>query len=346
MTLDNLDIAELFAREADGAEGHRKKALQRGAEAALVWDRQAADLVGDGTPLTELENIGPKLAARIEAWCQHPPADLERPPVRAGFMSYAEARAEVAADESWRDELRGDLQMHTTHSDGKASIAEMAAAGADRGYGYVAITDHSHGLRIVRGMDEARLAEQGRAIDGLNAALGEGPGFRVLRSVEMNLDLEGAGDLEPEALASLDLVLGSFHTGLRLAEDQTERYVRALDNPDVHVLGHPRARRFNRRTGLEADWPRVFDAAARSRRALEIDCHPHRQDLSVELLRKAVEHDVVFTIGTDAHNPSEMRFVEIGLAAARRAGIGRDRILNFREVDAVLEWAGEVAGKT
>lgn len=336
--LTNTDIAELFAREADGAEGHRKKALQRAAGAALVWPEEASDLVGERRPPTELEGVGPRLAERIERWCSDPPSDLRPPAVRAGFMSVAEARAEVAAHPGWRSELRGDLQMHTTYSDGKASVAEMALTGSKLGYGFVAITDHSQGLRVAGGMDEARLAKQQGEIALVNRSL-DGSDFRVLRSIEMNLDAEGGGDMDPAALGRLDLVLGSFHSGLRLAEDQTSRYLASLNNPDVDVLGHPRARRFNRRVGLQADWDEVFAAAASTGKALEIDCHPHRQDLSVELLREARDHDVVFSIGTDAHDPSEMRFIEVGLAAAIRAGIDRDRILNYRDVDAVESWA-------
>jgi hypothetical protein len=131
----------------------------------------------------------------------------------------------------------------------------------------------------------------------------------------MNLNPRGDGDMSPDALRSLDLVLGSFHSALRTTEDQTERYLAALRNPDVHILGHPRGRIYNFRIGLTADWPRVFAEAARLDKALEIDCYPDRQDLNVELLKIARDHGTRISLGTDAHHAWQLEFIELGLAA-------------------------------
>ena len=149
---------------------------------------------------------------------------------------------------------------------------------------YIAITDHSKGLKIAGGIDEMALAKQGEEIAAVNAATQSSGGkITVLRSIEMNLNPRGEGDMEPESLRQLDLVLGSFHSSLRKMEDQTDRYLSALRNPDVHVLGHPRGRIYDFRLGLTADWMRVFAEAARLDKAVEIDSYPDRQDLNLTL---------------------------------------------------------------
>jgi DNA polymerase (family 10) len=154
----------------------------------------------------------------------------------------------------------------------------------------------------------------------------------------MNLSPEGQGDMDPAALRTLDVILGAFHSKLRLKEDQTERYVAALRNPDFHVLAHPRGRRWGVREGLRADWPRVFDEAVQQGKALEIDAHPDRQDLDVELLEVARDAGAWISIGTDAHHPRELANMEFGLAAAIRASIPRERILNFLDAEDLLAW--------
>lgn len=141
-------------------------------------------------------------------------------------------------------------------------------------------------------------------------------------------------------LAALDVVLGAFHLRLRLTDDQTERYVAALRNPDINVLAHPRGRIFNFRAGLSAEWRRVFDVAAEEEdRAVEIDAYPDRQDLDVELLRVARDAGVRISIGSDAHAPYQLAYVTLGLAAALAAGIERGRILNFMPRDELVAWA-------
>jgi histidinol phosphatase-like PHP family hydrolase len=231
--------------------------------------------------------------------------------------------------------------MHTTWSDGAAPLREVVAE-ADTlwNYEFIAITDHSKGLKIAGGMDEGQLAEQGEEIERMNEELsGRGSPLRVLRSIEMNLTPEGVQDMEPEALGRLDLVLAAFHSKLRLTDDQTDRYVRALRNPTFHTLAHPQGRVFNRRRGLSADWPRVFETAAEEGKALEIDAHPSRQDMDVELLELARDAGIWISIGTDAHLLRELRYIEFGVALAIRAGVTQDRILNYQPVDSVLEWA-------
>ena len=340
MTIANRDLAELLSREAEQQDqDHRRRALRRAARWSLMWPEEAAALALEDRPLTELPSVGRWVAHIIRGWLADPPAVPEPPPERAGFMTRSEARAELAAAPEWEREVRADHQVHTTWSDGRAPLDEMVRAASTYGYERVAITDHSKGLPIANGMDEARLAAQRVAIDTLNVELERsGERIRALRSIEMNLSLTGEGDMDPTALARLDLVLGAFHSRLRVREDQTARYVAAVSNPTVHVLAHPRGRRFGARLGLTADWRVVFEAAAEHRTAVEIDAYPDRQDLDVELLGVARETGVTFSIGTDAHNPDELRFLDIGLAAALRAGLPRERILNFAPTDALLAW--------
>ena len=344
--LTNGQLAELLARaaeeEPDGT--NRQKALIRASRSALFWPEEAAALVAQDRQLTELRGVGPWLQGVIGAWLTptgEPPEPPSPPEVRRGFLTLAEARATLAEHPAWRTALRADLQMHTTYSDGATSIEEMALTCAE-GYGYehVAITDHSKGLPIAKGMDEARLAVQAEEVRATNRDLeARGVGLRVLHGLEMNLSPHGEGDMDPVALRSLDLVLGAFHSKLRVSEDQTERYLVALRNPTFHVLAHPRGRRWGARVGLRADWPRVFEEAAAQGKALEIDAHPARQDLDVDLLRLAREAGGWISIGTDAHHPRELAHVEFGLAAAIRAGIPRERILNYLPREDLRAWA-------
>lgn len=342
--LKNHELAELLAAEAENHEGHRQRALKGAARAAYTWPEQAADIVADGRSLRDLPKIGGWLNVIIKGWLEDPPELPERDPLRMGFLTYADALKVVDENPEWK-EIRGDLQMHTEHSDGRLSVAEMASHCGRRGYDYIAITDHSKGLKIAGGMTEEELALQLKEIDGVNAALESGgEKFRVLKSLEMNINPEGDGDMEPESLRELDLVLGSFHSSLRKKEDQTDRYVAALKNPNFNVLGHPRCRMFNFRAGLSADWSRVFATAAETGKAIEINAHPNRQDLSVELLELAREEGCRFSIGTDAHAPNELEYIWIAVAAAILAGIPRERIINFMEREELVSWAKENRG--
>jgi len=343
VALTNGDLSELLSRAAESEEGHRVRALRRASSAAMFWPEEAAHLADAGRALTELRSVGPWVERLLLGWLESPPTDLRRPELRSGFLTRSEARRTIAENPGWTDGLRSDLQMHTTHSDGKATITEMLEGARAIGHRCVAFTDHSQGLPIANGMDEVRLREQAELLREGNAAVaGDGGGPIVgLHGIEMNLSPEGEGDMDPGALAELDIVLGAFHSKLRLKEDQTERYLAALANPDVQVLAHPRGRMFGRRLGLSADWPRVFASAADRGKALEADAHPERQDLDVERLEIARDAGVWISIDTDAHSPGELEFQEFGVAAAIRARIPRERVLNFLSVEELRDWVAE-----
>ena len=340
--LDNAMIAELLVREAESATGHLEQAFRRAAREAFMWPEEAAEIAGGGRSLTELAGIGPSLARRLHQWLEAPPEAVP-PPNRREFLTLSKARRVLAKNPGWAPRLNGDLQMHTDWSDGSGSVAEMAAAAIERQYKFIAITDHTQGLKIASGLDEARLDQQGREIAALNRQFrAKRVEFAVLRSAEMNLSPLGEGDMRPSALRKLDLVLGCFHSALRRTDDQTSRYLAALRNPQIQILGHPQTRIWNRRAGLVADWRKVFAEAVRLDKAVEIDGYVDRQDLRISLLKIARKEGVRISLGTDAHHPEQLAFIELSLAAACLAGIEPDRIINFMQLTELKQWVAAV----
>jgi histidinol phosphatase-like PHP family hydrolase len=305
---------------------------------------EATELAREGRSLTELSGVGPFLEGLIRKWLNEPQEVPARDELRRNFFTWSEAQRIMKKFPDWKTGVRGDLQMHSEWSDGSGTVRAMAEAALQRGYNYIAITDHGKKLKIAGGINEEELAEQAEEIERLNEELA-GKGFRILRSIEMNLDPQGNADMAPEALAKLDMVLGAFHSALRRKEDQTERYLAALRNPNLHILGHPRGRIYNYRLGLNADWERVFDEAARLGKAVEIDCYPDRQDLSLDLLKKARDAGAMISLGTDSHHPWQLEFIDLGLAAAVQARLPKERILNFMGLEELLEWADTVRTK-
>jgi histidinol phosphatase-like PHP family hydrolase len=340
VALRNRGIAELLHAEAERATGHRHRALRRAAGRAFLWPEEAVDLLEEGRSLTELSCVGPYIARTIEGFVASGAVPPEPPPLRRGFLTLCEAREALARDASLASGCRGDLQTHTTWSDGSASIAEMADAARARGHRWIAITDHSDGQPIPPGIGAEGLEAQRAEIEALEAASADG--FRVLRSMEMNLHPSGEGDLDPATSARLDLTLGAFHSALRRREDQTARYLAGLRNPSIQVLAHPRCRMRGSRTGLVADWRAVFAEAARLGKAVEVDGDPWRQDLDVSLAEVAREEGCRISLGSDAHAPDDLVFLEIALGAAALARLPRERILNFLPAEEVAAWAASV----
>ena len=351
--LDDLDIpsngmlGELLRLAADDESGHRQLTLTRASRAAMFWPEEAAALAGEGRSLTELAGVGPWIGAQLHRWIDEPPPAPEPDETRVGYLTYAEVLRVLREDPAWETTPHGDLQVHSTDSDGGLPLAEIAEAARLEGRTFIAATDHSQSLTIAHGQDGERLADQGRRIDALNATYAEaGEPFRVLRSIEMDVFEDGAADMATEELAGLDLVLGAFHSKLRVREDATPRYLAALRNPTVHVLAHPKARMYGRRAGLTADWTRVFAEAARLGKAVELDATPYRQDLNVELATIAVAAGVEwFSMGTDAHSPGELANLPFGMATAELAGVRRDQLLIYKTAEQVRAWAGELKGR-
>jgi len=338
--MTNAGIAELLALEAEEATGSLRMAFKRAARRAFLWPDEASDLAARGLTLTTLTGVGPFIERKILSWLNDPPKKHNGSELRSNFLTLAEARRILARRPGWTASYKGDLQMHTDWSDGSGTVRDMAEAAIARGYEYIAITDHSKGLKIAGGINEAELQEQRAEIVTVNKQFANsGKQFRVLSSVELNLNTQGQGDMEPSALRKLDLVVGSFHSALRQTTDQTDRYIAALSNPSVNILGHPRGRIYNFRRGLAADWKRVFATAVKLDKAVEVDSYPDRQDLDVSLLKIAKKEGVRIAIDTDAHAPEQLAFVELGLAAALQAGIAGEKIINFMPTDALIAWA-------
>jgi histidinol phosphatase-like PHP family hydrolase len=337
-SVTNSDLAELLAVEAEEVKAPMvAKALRKASRSAFLWPIEALTLIEHKRSMTELVSVGPYIAKLIERWISESHAIGERPETRKDFLTLTEARRLLAANPTWKSSYKGDLQMHTRASDGSGSINDMAEAAIGLGYEYIGITEHSKGLKIAGGINEKVLEVQGREIEKVNLAFrGKGLKFRVLRSIEMNLNPQGQGDMDSDALRALDVVVGSFHSALRKTEDQTERYLAAIENPAVHILGHPRGRIYNYRLGLKANWKQVFDRAAELGTAIEIDSYPDRQDLNLDLLALARRAGCLIAIDTDAHHPPQLAFVELGLASALKARIRPENILNFQSAEGLL----------
>ena len=342
MPVSNADLAELLAGQARKESGVRQKALKRAARSAFLWAEEAREIVASGRRLTELHGVGAFIEQLLLKFIENPPARRpRRDPLRRDFLTLAEARTILSRDPGWPKRVRADLHMHTTWSDGSGSVAEMAEAGKEIGHEFIAISDHSQGLKIAGGIDESQVAKQGREIEHANQSRDEKTPT-VLRSIELNVNPRGEGDMQKNCLTSLDFVIGSFHSALRVKEDQTDRYLAALRNPCLHILGHPRGRVYNYRVGLSADWARVFAEAARLDKAVEIDCYPDRQDLNVDLLKLARAAGTKVSLGTDAHHPWQLEFIEFGLAAALKAKIPAERIVNFLPLPEFKNWVASV----
>ena len=223
-------------------------------------------------------------------------------------------------------DIRGELHSHTTSSDGIHSIEEMATAARERGYDYLGVTDHSQSLKIARGLPEEALWEQIRAIDRLNE---RGAGVRLLKSAEVDILADGSLDYPDELLAELDYTICSIHSKFRLGTtEQTERIMRAMDNPYFKILGHTTGRLLLRRSGYEVDWERLISHAREAHVSFEINASPDRLDLSAENARRVHAAGIKIAVCTDAHHVRELDYMRCGIDVARRAGLEKKDILN------------------
>ena len=258
------------------------------------------------------------------------------PELREGSDEVAAASVGGLPELVRADDIRGDMHVHTIWSDGKASIQEMAMAARARGLEYIAICDHSGSLRIANGLSIERLRDQMAAIDEINDTL---EGFTVLKGCEADILADGSLDLPKDVLGDLDVVVGSVHTSLRQGEDlMTRRVITALENEHLTVLGHPTNRLLGSRPPLELDLDRAIEAAARHRKALEVNSSPARLDLGGEGVRLAMEHGAMICINTDAHTPEELCHLEYGVHTARRGWATKARTLNALSYDALAEF--------
>lgn len=350
----NARAAALLRDLASGQRSPQKRrAYERAAETVLSLGRPLESYVGADGRLRTIPNIGPSServilevlrsgdadsAVRAIALPGKDPPGAARDP-QAHYLSAAEVAAALqnpGLTGPSRDDYAGDLQMHTTWSDGTVSVAEMVDACRARGYAFCAITDHAHGLAVAGGVSMADLAAQADEIDAINRRLTGR--FRVLKGIEANILADGRLDLTAEELAQVELVVAAAHSSLRSSGDQTARMLRVVSTPGVHILGHPRGRKAGARSGLRADWKRVFAQAAKTGVAIEIDGDPRRQDIDFELAKDARAAGCFFALDSDAHAPDELAFADTAIAHARLASIPLSRIVNCWPLEWLLKW--------
>lgn len=240
-------------------------------------------------------------------------------------------------------DIKGDLHVHSKHSDGLSSIREMAETVIPYGYEYIAITDHAEKLYIAGGLTIDEIHERQKEIDETNAALAGQ--IRILSGLEVNIDNDGKVDYENDVLESLDIVVASVHGGFRQSKEQlTKRILAVMENPYVHIIGHPTARVINKRQPYEIDLEAVFKKAAETGTCLEINAFPDRLDLKDDHIRKAIDMGVTLCINTDAHRPRHLGFMKFGIATAQRGWAKKADVLNTLAIDQLLIKLKEITG--
>jgi DNA polymerase (family 10) len=253
-----------------------------------------------------------------------------------------ENRGEIEAAKEGRlpelvrfEDIKGDLQMHTTWSDGSAELEQMARAAMERGYQYIAVTDHSVSVRVANGLSEDRFRRQWKEIEKINDELAP---FRVLKAVELEIKSDGSLDFDRKFLGEFDLVGASLHQNFRQdAEKLTERAIKALSHPDVDFLCHPTNRLIGRREGNPIDLAKVIRTAKDNGKMLEIDGEPKRLDLDEVWARRAMEEGVPLVIDSDAHSVGELDNVAYGVLVARRAWVEAKHVANTKDLRGLLK---------
>jgi len=286
-----------------------------------------------------LERLGKHIVAKSEQEIYDRLGLFWIPPeVREGAGEFDPTAARLFSSLVERSDLKGDLQMHTTGSDGHQSIAQMAEAARANGLQYVLITDHSQSLGVAGGQSVPELRQQRSEIRALNARFDN---LCILSGTEVEIKADGSLDYPDEVLAELDLVVASLHTGHRSSRDQvTHRMLAAIRNPHVDIIAHPTNRLIGHRAGLELDMQAILGAANEMGTALEINAHPDRLDLCAEHIKMAVEAGVKLAISSDAHDVSDLGLLFFGVGTARRGWASRENVINTWDLDRLLAWAG------
>lgn len=233
-------------------------------------------------------------------------------------------------------QVKGDLQVHSTYSDGQNSLEELWEAARALGYGYLGVTDHSPAVRVAGGPSPEEALKRIEVIRRFNES--HGPPY-LLAGAEVDIRPDGSLDYPDWVLRELDLVLVSIHSQFKLPKaDQTRRILKALENPFVHILAHPTARLIGRRPPIEADWEAIFRKAKERGVAVEIDGYYDRMDLPDDLARMAYGMGLWISLSTDAHQADHLRFMELAVGTAQRAWIGPERVLNTLSYEDLMAW--------
>jgi DNA polymerase (family 10) len=257
-----------------------------------------------------------------------------------------ENRGEIEAAEASKlpellklSHIKGDLQMHTTESDGANTLEEMAEAAMEMGYEYIAVTEHSKGLGIARGLEEKRLLKQMTAIDRFNAGLKKrGKTFRVLKGTEVDIRADGTLDYDRRILEKLDCVVGAVHSGFDMpGKKMTERIIRGMSTGQLNILAHPTGRLIGTREPYEVDMERIVDAAKKYGVFLELNSYPDRLDLNDIHCKLAKDNGVLVAISTDSHNKLHFKNITYGVHTARRGWLTKKDVLNTRSLNELLK---------
>ncbi|MBN2156623.1 MAG: DNA polymerase/3'-5' exonuclease PolX [Candidatus Lokiarchaeota archaeon] len=228
------------------------------------------------------------------------------------------------------DQIQGDLQMHTSYTDGNNTIEEMIQQAIELGYAYIAITDHSKSMAMTGGMDERKLDKQIQKIDSLNEIY---KNITVLKGMEVDIKKDGTLDLSNSVLDKLDVVLASIHTHLTLPiSEQTQRVIKAIDGTPVNILSHPTNRIINERNPSEIEFEKIFEVAQKNQVAIECNAQPHRLDLNAINLKRSKEYKVKIAINTDAHTRGQLRYMKYGINQARRGWIESQDVINSWDI--------------
>jgi putative hydrolase len=306
------------------------------ATASKAGPARLSELAAAGR-LRDLPGIGDTTAKVIaEALAGHQPHYLEK------LESEAVPAAERATDPAVAKllaSLRGDCHMHSDWSDGGSPIDVMARAARDLGHAYVVLTDHSPRLTVAHGLSRDRLRQQLEVVAALNAEMAP---FRILTGIEVDILEDGSLDQDEDLLASLDVVVASVHSKLRMdAEGMTPRMVRAMEHPHTDILGHCTGRivvgRGRPESSFDAD--AVFATCARLGKAVEINSRPERLDPPKRLLRRALDHGCMVSIDTDAHAPGQLEWQINGCERAVACDVPEERVVNTWDADRLLAWA-------
>ena len=232
-------------------------------------------------------------------------------------------------------DIKGDLQMHSTHSDGKNTIKEMAEYAKNLGYSYIAITDHSISERIANGQSEKELFKAFDEIDKLNARLKE---FKILKGVEVDILPDGSLDFSDDILKECDVVLAAVHSGFKMPQDKmTKRIIKALQNKDVNIMAHPTGRLINERDPYDVDVHEMLKAASDTGTFMEINAHPKRLDLKDVHIKIAKEMGILFAISTDSHATISLENMKYGVSMARRGWTTKNDVINTLPIDKLLK---------
>lgn len=258
------------------------------------------------------------------------------PELREAHGEIDAARRDALPELVQVSDVRGDLHMHSNWSDGTVPVEEMVLAARERGYEYVAITDHSGGIGVAHGLSVERIKEQIELIRMLDRQI---DGITILAGSEVDIKRDGSLDFPDEILEQLDWVIASVHSGFNQSEaDMTARMIRAVENPHVDAIAHPTGRIIGKREPYAVDLEAIFRAAARAHTALEINSFPDRLDLSDTQARRAKDLGVMLVVDTDSHAPIHLENLRYGIAMARRGWCEKENVLNTRGLRGLREW--------